>query len=261
MPVIDIPDNYWDVEPAGCVALVQTFEQAFADAHGVIVDAQAVLTGAAAEDATQALADVDGAGAPIVDALAAENELAYATRTNDVLEGYGAADQLHATADASVPRVDYQAPGYTVTDPPEVDENLFDGIDGTKTQDTFVRHPPDKTTQHTTETTTTTTTTAPHLTAGDVALADAEAYAQQKLGRPLTDAEVATEAGKWGTGPYTDAQLAGIAADIDALAPAVAVVEQVPQPAAEPDVHTTPLTVGDFVDALNAIDWTIHLQV
>jgi len=129
MAAIDIPDAYWDVQPAGFSALAQEFERAATDVHRDVVDALNAHNATAGGELPRLLVDLDGDADLIERDMGDEHASIAATPTGDVLGFYIGADGLTRAADG-------QNPTYTLLPPNPLGPppNIPEPIDG--------EHPP-----------------------------------------------------------------------------------------------------------------------
>lgn len=123
MAAIEIPDDYWNIEPGQFTALVQAFSPVFEDIASGLGDATNGLTADVNGDTGAAVGALD-ADAGIIDATVGdEANSAAATPADSVLGAYDGADGLSATADTNVAAVALGAPSdgaYTPSNPPAV---------------------------------------------------------------------------------------------------------------------------------------------
>lgn len=132
MAAIEIPDDYWIIDPAGFSALVQSFEPAFADVYAGLGSATNGLTTADGGDTGVTLGALDGDADVIGTTLGDEALTTAATPTDGVLARYGGGDGLSSAADTGVAAVNASDPGggpYTPTTPPEFPPEAGDGGD------------------------------------------------------------------------------------------------------------------------------------
>lgn len=103
MAAIDIPDEYWTIEPRGFAALVQPYSAGLDGIRGDLLNGTADF-GAGSNDAVAtAVGDVDADS----DVIAADAQGVYdgvvTADTEHVLSAYGTGDALHDAADALAP--------------------------------------------------------------------------------------------------------------------------------------------------------------
>ncbi len=110
MPPIEIPPEYWTIEPAGFSVLVMGALPVVAAIDSELAGQHDGLTGAGGDDVQQQLGGVDGDAALLAEQTAQQTSAVVNTPTETVVQALPSGDNLSNTAEGQVAQAAEGAP-------------------------------------------------------------------------------------------------------------------------------------------------------